>query len=52
MMDFYRVEYWTTSGNKVGLQLSAYCSQDVLNYIEKLPDYNALASFPEKINTN
>ena len=52
MMDKFQVEYWTTNGTRVGLQIAAYCSQDVLNYIEKMPDYNMLASFPERIDTN
>ena len=52
MMDTYQVEYWTKNGSRVGLQVAAYCSQDVINYIEKMPEYDQLASFPEKINTN
>ena len=52
MMDTYHVEYWTESGSRVGLQVSAYCSQDVINYVEKMPNFYQLASFPEKINTN
>ena len=50
MTDLYKVEYYTQNGTKIGLQISAYCSQDVLNYIEKMPDYYMLATFPERIN--
>lgn len=52
MMDTYHVEYWTKNGSRMGLQVAAYCSQDVINYIEKMPEYYQLANFPEKINTN
>lgn len=52
MKDLYQVEYYTKSGSRVGLQISAYCSQDVLNYIEKMPDYSMLASYPERIYSN
>ena len=52
MMDKYQVEYYTTNGSRVGLQISAYCSQDVINYVEKMPDFNMLASYPEKLNTD
>jgi hypothetical protein len=51
-MDTYHVEYWTKNGTRVGLQISAYCSQDVLNYVEKMPDYDILAQFPEKVSSN
>ena len=48
-MDTYHVEYWTKDGTRVGMQVSAYCSQDVINYAKELPNFDMLASFPEKI---
>lgn len=52
MMDTYQVEYWTKNGRRVGMQFSAYCSQDVINYAERMPDFDMLASYPEKISSN
>jgi hypothetical protein len=48
-MDTYHVEYWTKDGTRVGLQISAYCSQDVIKYAEQMPNFNMIASFPDKI---
>lgn len=52
MTDTYHVEYFTKDGTRVGLQVSAYCSQDVINYIEQMPSFNMLASYPDKIASN
>ena len=49
MMDTYHVEYWTKDGTRIGMQVSAYCSQDVIRYAEQLPNFEMLAKFPEKI---
>ncbi len=51
MMDTYHMEYYTKDGRRVGVQISAYCSQDVINYAEQLPNYNYMASYPEKIRS-
>ena len=48
-MDTYMVEYWTKDGTRVGIQVSAYCSQDAIRYAEQMPNFDMLASFPEKI---
>ena len=51
-MDTYRVEFYTKDGRRVGVQVSAYSSYDAQRYAEQMPDYNYMAGFPEKINTN
>ena len=51
-MDTYHVEYWTKDGTRIGMQVSAYCSQDVINYVEQMPNFNMLASYPDKISSN
>lgn len=51
MMDTYHMEYYTKDGRRVGVQISAYCSQDVINYAEQLPNYDYMASYPEKIQS-
>ena len=48
-MDTYHVEYWTTDGTRVGMQVSAYSSYDAQRYAEQMPNFDMLASFPEKI---
>jgi hypothetical protein len=48
-MNTYRVEYYTKDGQRVGVQISAYCSQDVIDYTKQLPNFYQLASYPEKI---
>ena len=52
MQDKYHVEWWDTKGAKVGMDISAYCSKDVLDFVEKLPNYNILAEFPTKTNAD
>lgn len=51
-MDTYHVEYWTKDGSRVGMQVSAYCSQDVINYAQQMPNFDMLASYPDKISSN
>lgn len=50
MMDTYQVEFYTKDGQRIGMQVSAYSSYDVQKYIEKMPNYNYMVAFPEKIN--
>lgn len=50
-MDTYQVEYWTQDGTRVGMQILAYCSQDAQRYAEQMPNFNMLASYPEKIKS-
>ena len=52
MMDKFHVEYWTKDGSRVGMEIAAYCSQDVINYAEQMPNFYQLASYPEKIDSN
>ena len=49
-MDTYHVEYYTKDGTRVGMQISAYCSQDALKYAEQMPNYDQLASYPDKVS--
>ena len=51
MMDKYHIEYWTHDGTRVGMEISAYCSQDVIKYAEQMPNYDLLATFPEKVES-
>ena len=51
-MDTYHVEYWTKEGTRVGMQISAYCSQDVINNAQQMPNFEMLASYPDKIQSN
>ena len=51
MMDTYQVEYYTKDGRRVGVQISAYSSYDAERYAQQMPDYNYLASFPEKVRS-
>ena len=51
MMDTYYVEYYRKDGTKVGIRISAYSSSDAQRYAEQMPDYNMMASFPEKVES-
>lgn len=51
MMDTYLVEYYTTEGKRIGVQVSAYCSYDAEQYARKMPDFSYLVTFPEKIRS-
>ena len=51
-MDTYHVEYWTKDGTRVGVQISAYCSQDAQRYAEQMPNFDMLASLPDMISSN
>lgn len=50
MMDTYVVEFFTTDGRRIGVQVQAYSSYDAQKYAESMPNYNYLAGFPEKIS--
>ena len=49
MMDTYHVEYWTKDGTRVGMQISAYCSQDAIRYAIQMPNFYQLVSYPDNI---
>ena len=51
-MDTYQVEFYTTDGRRVGVQVSAYSSYDAQKYAEQMPNFSYHASFPEKVSTN
>lgn len=51
-MDTYVVEYYTKDGIRTGVQVQAYSSYDAQRYAEQMPNYDMLASFPEKITSN
>ena len=51
MMDTYVVEYYTKDGSRVGVQVQAYSSYDAQRYAEQMPNYETMASFPEKIKS-
>ena len=52
MMDTYQVEYFTKEGTRVGMQVQAYSSYDAQKFVESMPNYDVLASFPDKISNN
>lgn len=52
MMDTYQVEYWTTDGTRVGVQISAYSAYDAQRYAEQMPNFEVMASYPEKLTSN
>ena len=52
MMDTYLVEFYTKDGRKVGVQVSAYTAGDARKYAEQMPNYNYMASYPERINVS
>lgn len=49
-MKTYYVEYYTQSGKKVGMQISAYTALDAKFYAEKLPDFRSLANYPQEVS--
>ena len=49
-MNTYLVEFYTSDGRKRGVQISAYTAQDAIAYAEKMPDFTALAGYPQQIN--
>ena len=51
-MDTYHVEYWTKDGTRVGMQISAYCSQDAIRYAEQMPNFDQLASYHDNISSD
>jgi len=51
MMDTYHVEFFTKDGQRVGVQVAAYSSYDAEKYAQQMPNYDHLASFPEKIKS-
>lgn len=48
-MDTYYVEYFTADGTRVGIPVSAYSSYDAQRFAEQMPNFNMIASFPDKI---
>ena len=52
MMDTYIVEYYTKDGTRTGVQVQAYSSYDAQRYAEQMPNFDMLASFPEKISSS
>ena len=51
-MDTYHVEYWTKDGTRVGVQISAYCSQDAIRYANHMRKFYQLASYLDKISSD
>ena len=50
MMKMYYVSYWTQSGQKVGMNVSAYSALDAKMYAEHLPDFKTLCNYPQAVN--
>jgi len=51
MQDKWHIEWFTKDGKRVGMDFSAYCSQDVINYAEQMPSYYQLADYPTKVES-
>lgn len=49
-MNTYQVEFCTTDGRRVGLQIAAYSEYDARRYAEQMPNYSYLIMYPQKIN--
>ena len=49
MMKMYYVSYWTQSGQKVGMNISAYSALDAKMYAEHLPDFKTLCNYPQVV---
>lgn len=49
MLKQYYVEFWNMNGQKVGLQISAYSALDAKMYAEKMPEFKALAKYPQAV---
>ncbi len=50
-MDTYYVEYYNRSNNKIGIRVSAYSSYDAQRFVEGMPDYYMLATFPQRVES-
>ena len=50
MLKQYYVSYWTVSGQKVGMNVSAYSALDAKMYAEKLPDFKSMCNYPQAVN--
>lgn len=50
MMDTYVVEYFTKDGTRTGIPVQAYSSYDAQRQAEQMPNYDMLASFPERVS--
>ena len=49
MIKQYYVEYWTTTGQRVGITISAQCGLDAKLYAEKMPDFRTLVNYPKEV---
>lgn len=48
-MKTYLVTYWTNSGRKAGMQVSAQSALDARIYAESLPDFKTLVNYPKEV---
>lgn len=48
-MKMFYVEYWTTSGRRVGTNVSAYTALDAKLHAESLPDFKSMANYPTPV---
>lgn len=49
MLKQYYVEFYNTSGQKVGMQISAYSALDAKMYAEKMPEFRTLSKYPQQV---
>ena len=49
MMKQYYVEFWTKSGQRVGLTVSADNGLEAKTYAEKFPDFQTLVYYPKEV---
>ena len=49
MMNQYYFEFWNASGQKIGMQISAYSAIDAKIYAEKMPEFKTLAKYPQLV---
>ena len=54
MQDKYHVEWWTTDGKRLGMDVSSYDSHSVIEFIKQITpnSFDSLAQFPTKIDSD
>ena len=48
-MKQYYVEYYTQSGQKVGMTISALNATEAVIFARRLPDFRTLVSYPQEV---
>lgn len=46
MLKTYLVEYWTTTGQRIGVQIQALSALDAKIYAQSFPNFKTLVKYP------